>query len=121
MKIKAQDLIGPALDWAVATCEGYDCQFDDEVSGPWLVPQEGYLHNEKPLSVFCPSTRWSQGGLLLDEMLATGAVLEDGLCTIPEVTGRGGHGAGDTALIAIARCYVAWKLGDEVDVPEELL
>jgi len=28
---------------------------------------------------------------------------------------------GDTPLIAAMRCYVASKLGDEVDVPEELL
>ena len=28
---------------------------------------------------------------------------------------------GPTKLIAAMRCYVASKLGDEVDVPEELL
>jgi hypothetical protein len=28
---------------------------------------------------------------------------------------------GDTPLIAAMRCYVASELGDEVDVPEELL
>ena len=54
--MKTQDLKDSAFDWAVAKCEGYDCEFGDGVSGPWLVPQEGYLHDEKPLSSFRPST-----------------------------------------------------------------
>jgi hypothetical protein len=28
---------------------------------------------------------------------------------------------GDTPLVAVMRCYVASKLGSEVDIPEELL
>jgi hypothetical protein len=28
---------------------------------------------------------------------------------------------GDTPLIAAMRCYVASKLGEEIDIPEELL
>ncbi len=36
--------------------------------------------------------------------------------------GAGGKwGMGPTPLIAAMRCYVASKLGDEVDIPEELL
>ena len=30
------------------------------------------------------------------------------------------HGRGPTPLIAAMRCYVASKLGDEVEVPDEL-
>ena len=30
------------------------------------------------------------------------------------------NGAGPTPLIAAMRCYVAYKLGDEIEVPEEL-
>jgi hypothetical protein len=30
------------------------------------------------------------------------------------------QGEGDTCLIAAMRCYVASKLGDEVEIPEEL-
>ena len=32
-----------------------------------------------------------------------------------------GFGTGPTILIAALRCYVASKLGDEVEVPDELL
>jgi len=30
------------------------------------------------------------------------------------------HGKGPTPLIAAMRCYVASKLGDEVEIPQEL-
>jgi hypothetical protein len=30
------------------------------------------------------------------------------------------RGEGDTCLIAAMRCYVASKLGDEVEIPKEL-
>jgi hypothetical protein len=32
----------------------------------------------------------------------------------------GGWWLGDTPLIAAMRCYVASKLGDDIDIPEEL-
>ena len=32
-----------------------------------------------------------------------------------------GHAFGPTPLIAAMRCFVASKLGDEVDVPDELI
>jgi hypothetical protein len=34
---------------------------------------------------------------------------------------KGAYGLGPTPLIAVMRCYVASKLGDTVDIPEELL
>lgn len=33
----------------------------------------------------------------------------------------GASGSGSTPLIAAMRCYVTSKLGDEVDIPQELL
>jgi len=121
--MKTSDLVGPALDWAVAKCEGYDCQFDDTVSGPWLIPQEGYLHDEKPLTRFNPSKNWAQGGPIIerehisiidcdgydfwraDKMNAQAQVVTT---------------YGPTPLIAAMRCYCCAKLGDEIDIPEEL-
>jgi len=133
MKVKTSDLIGPALDWAVATIEGYGCQFDDEVSGPWLVPQEGFLHDEKPLSKFSPSTNWNQGGPIIERENFTieRNVKQRGCAVIgfhewyvssPE--NYGGlirySGSGPTPLIAAMRCYCCAKLGEYVDIPEEL-
>lgn len=127
MKIKTNSLTGVQLDWIVAKCEGYECEFDDEVSGPWLVPQEGYLHDEKPLAAYSPSTNWHQGGPILrrerpdltlwanesDENLRWQAIQFDTANVI--------KAEGPTALVAAMRCYVASKLGDVVEIPEELL
>lgn len=127
MKIKTSELTEAALDWAVAKCEGYDCQLDCEVSGPWLVPQEGYLHDEKPLSRYSPSTLWAQGGPIIEReahnlFKHNGGTAWCCACNVP----RDGYVAiitadGPTPLIAAMRCYVASKLGDEIDAPEELL
>ena len=127
MKIKTSELTGAALDWAVAKCEGYECEFGDEVSGPWLVPQEGYLHDEKPLASFRPSTDWNLAGPIIDRE-AHNLFKHNGgtewccACNVP----RDGYTAivtadGPTPLIAAMRVYVSAKLGDEINIPEELL
>lgn len=50
--VKTSELIGPALDWAVARCEG----FIDNTSEPW---ERGY-------EPFAFSTDWSQGGPIIE-------------------------------------------------------
>jgi Protein of unknown function (DUF2591) len=127
--VKTSELIGPALDWAVAKCEGYNCFFDDDVTGPWLAPQEGYLHDEKPLSRFIPSTSWNQAGPII-EREKIGFDTEHGdpwrarfgraRITFDGRAHHYHHADGPTPLIAAMRCYVASKLGDEIEIPEEL-
>jgi hypothetical protein len=66
-----------------------------------------------------PSTDWSQGGPIIERegvSLEYSAQPEKWCACImadQEVYGP-------TALIAAMRCYVASKLGDEVEVPDEL-
>lgn len=115
--MKTSELIGPALDWAVAMIQGYDCQFDDDITGSWLVPREGYLHDEKPLSSFTPSTNWLQGGQIIErEMIC---IYFNSGNTWTALQGNKEFN-GPTPLIAAMRCYVASKLGNKVEVPEEL-
>ena len=68
-----------------------------------------------------PSTNWAQGGPIIErEKIATQFwVSEDAW----EALIKGGFFAsyGPTPLIAAMRAYVASKLGDEVEVPDELL
>ena len=127
MKIRTSELSGAALDWAVAKCEGYDCQLDCEVSGPWLVPQEGYLHDEKPLSRYSPSTLWAQGGPIIERERITW----NGQCAsivkfTPNKPGSINGTYNNTTcyspapLIAAMRCYVASKMGDTIDVPDSI-
>ena len=106
MKIKTSELIGPALDWAVAKCE-WVINGDDLDIG--FIRERGYT----------PSTDWAQGGSIIErENLG---VWWDGVwhakydgCRPDQVQDAG------TPLIAAMRCYVASKLGEDVDIPEEL-
>lgn len=77
---------------------------------------------------FNPSTDWSHGGPIIEREHI--AVMFDGAewcAAVCEQVNAGGDPAftsrlypGPTPLIAAMRCYVAFKLGDEVEIPEEL-
>ena len=122
IKVKTTELIGPALDWAVAKAEGLN-----------LPPFPGRgvkqcLIDVSPASwtVFGPSTDWSQGGPLIDKM--GGFELKVWLESKPEtkceahIHNYDGNWIvfGPTPLVAAMRCLVAAKLGDTVQVPKEL-
>lgn len=115
MKIKTADLVGPALDWAVAQCEVMQ---EDRGDRGLLVHRIGYGHAMPPYS-----TNWSQGGPIIErEHLQShwaGPVL--GWAAMHPDYKKYNYSYGPTPLIAAMRCYVAATLGEEVDVPEELL
>lgn len=118
--MKTSELAGAALDWAVAKCEGAtDFRFDT-VATYWVTldSKDRALSNGWAQS-FNPSTDWAQGGPIIER---------EKLCVNPDDP-RGWMaitndaelvGFGPTPLIAAMRCYVASKLGDVVDVPDEL-
>lgn len=109
--MKTSELTGAALDWAVAECEGRDFPSADAFCG-----------------IFNPSTDWAQGGPIIErEQLNIGyspEVADDPLepWLSDDYAGKVCSGMywGATPLIAAMRCYVASKLGDEVEIPEEL-
>ena len=121
MKVKTSELIGPALDWAVASIEGVP------IHGGKHIGILGYSEDRGDALWFLPSTDWSQGGPIIEREKIT-----VGPCDIHEqfraYTHIGCYAAptprftqdGPTPLIAAMRCYVASKLGDEVEIPEEL-
>jgi hypothetical protein len=100
--MKTNQLTGAALDWAVARC----------VYGA-----------EKNIPAGFPafSESWAHGGPIIEG--AGMGVFESG-CWVAEMqTDNDGNNIsieGATPLIAAMRCYVASKLGDEVEIPEEL-
>jgi hypothetical protein len=73
------------------------------------------------------STNWASGGPIIEMMMASGLQLkatyrnEPGLQCAASLDQPYGFHFGATALIAALRCFVASELGDEVDVPEELM
>ncbi len=111
--MKTSELTGQALDWAVAKCEGRGIEFDDP-RDPWLT-RDGIA--DQPLHSYTPSTDWAQGGPIIQrEHIALWSEGYDW-----EAKQYGQHESwGETPLIAAMRCYVASKLGDEVDIPTEL-
>lgn len=143
MKIKTSELTGAALDWAVAKAEG-DRVFRPRLGRPDDWDKAAYLEDgaddrwvvrvQNPTVArfvdwtYSPSTNWSQGGPIIER-----EEIELGLSS-PDVGGWFScmnndihspemlyYAAGPTPLIAAMRCYVASKLGDEVDVPEKLI
>lgn len=118
MKIKTSELAGAALDWAVAKCNA--------------VPNVHIINKPDKICVYGevagvdfpyqPSTDWSQGGPIIErERLAVLPCADErGRYWAAGANGPNARWEGVTPLIAAMRCYVASKLGDEVDVPEEL-
>ena len=117
MKVKTSELTDAALDRTVAECRGFD-GLDEDL---WLM-RDGIA--DMPLHAYTPSTDWAQGGPIIErERLSTNYSGYKGrpwYATHPNA-GRKAQMDGPTPLIAAMRCYVASRLGDEVDVPDELV
>ena len=116
--MRTSELQGAALDWAVAKCEGWVAGTnDDDLVSFVLESSSDEMH-------FWPSTDWAQGGPIIQRerigFKYTGAAMEFVAWVNGELSTVHDH-YGPTPLVAAMRCYVASKLGDEVEVPDELL
>ena len=118
--MKTSELTGVALDWAVAECEGLEVFIDDGVVRLSVIPED-----EQSLlfqsDLWFPSEDWYQAGSIIErERIAIWGdnyTYWEAECH-PEC---GWHWAkGETPLVAAMRCYVASKLGDEVEIPKGL-
>jgi hypothetical protein len=128
--MKTADLTGAALDWAVAKCEGVGVSVDQTLRLAEVILDTVQDMTRYTSWVFKPSTNWAQGGPIIDRMSSSdGFRFEERPDTKPlaefyydQMYGQYRFSAsGDTTLIAAMRCYVASKLGDEVEIPAELL
>ena len=105
--MKTSELQGAALDWAVAKCEWIEFTY------------ENHPHHEMFDMHF--STDWSQGGPMIEREKIQLSVEAGGVWgAFIEGSTKDFLYHGPTPLIAAMRCYVASKLGDEVEIPEEL-
>jgi hypothetical protein len=102
--MKTSELTGAALDWAVAKCEGAINGDDLDIG---FILEGGYS----------PSTDWAQGGPIIERERIE--LEHDGFIWWARIKADEDY-SGPTPLIAAMRCYVASKLGDEVEIPEEL-
>jgi hypothetical protein len=108
---KTSELEGAALDWAVAKAN-----YGDNMNAVMNHPAVANIP-------YTPSTDWVQGGPIIErENISTKAQQPDWAAYIAICDGMTDRVLpGPTPLIAAMRCYVASKLGDTVEIPEELL
>jgi len=100
--MKTSELTGAALDWAVANCESVEI----------IVRQENWDWY---------SSSWEQGGPIIErERIEIGAHEPKDIEWVARDYWRENTMTGPTPLIAAMRCYVASKLGDDIEIPEEL-
>ncbi len=121
MLVKTDELLQDALNWAVCQAAGWaptilskiECQ--NELTTPVRV-------NGKSCR---PSERWEYGALIVEEEIDQISRYD----TYPNYKANrfacdyygNCEAVGPTMLIAAMRCYVKSKLGDEVEIPDELL
>lgn len=135
MKIKTSELTGAALDWAVEATK--EVQFGEgrivkvcrrEASTPAWIEVENFPGSAPRYHRSDTSTDWAQGGPIIER---EGIEIRKGNpLHFPQGNESGEHYEplwiagkihGQTALVAAMRHYVASKLGDEVEIPEELV
>jgi hypothetical protein len=122
--MKTSELTGAALDWAVAKCEGRGFVFGETDYTDGHTYQRGTAQATGPHY----STDWGQGGPIIEREcigLRGPSIRGNAWAAFIDLSGisqgpQHRH-TGPTPLIAAMRCYVASKLGDVVNVPEELV
>jgi len=113
--MKTAEMSGAALDWAVAKIEQPQWTEEDLWWNTIGYVDTGDADDEP----YHPSTDWAQGGPIIEReyMYLEYSGIWRAYCT---QNGNSFLSVGSTPLIAAMRCYVASKLGDEVELPEEL-
>jgi hypothetical protein len=123
--MKTSELKDHALDWAVCAARGLTCFGAPE--GRSEAFEFLLMHPDDPDLQY--STNWAQGGPIIDRegisvnAPANGVTIykaKDGTPLWRANNAANVNGRGPTPLVAAMRCYVASKLGDEVEIPEEL-
>ena len=129
IEVKTAELIGPALDWAVAMAEGAKPERpqDGQVSFGGVHMLCGVRkHRLRGEYDYSPSTDWSQGGELIEkyavkiEHFPSETIASKANARIA-MHSTAYWQSGPTPLVALCRAIVAAKLGDAVSVPEELV
>lgn len=123
MKLKTAELTGAALDWAVAQAEGRTdvttMDFDELGVGCVQAEPDRFMNNSR---CWAPTRYWQQASPIIER---------ESIYLMPnenadgwfahKVGGEQGDYGGPTPLVAAMRCFVASKLGDEVEIPDELV
>ena len=109
--MRTADLTGTALDWAVAKCEGV---------AEYYIPDEQCAFDDEGVA-FEPSCNWAQGGPIIERECMQLWKGGEWCASLDQSFNPPEFSTGTTPLEAAMRCYVASKLGDEIELPEELM
>lgn len=114
--MKTNELSGDVLDVAVVLALGYTINEN----------RCAVLNGTSEFNVDCfnPSEVWAQGGPIIERERIELRCWEFHSTPWKASIGRDSFELeeyGPTPLIAAMRCYVASKLGDEIEIPEELV
>jgi len=122
--MKTSELVGTALDWAVAKTAGWVDYPSDSI-------EKGSLWHTNPSStpfdrtiqkiLWNPSTDWSQGGPIIEREHLSVNSCPDGITWFSTSPSYDRTQHGPSPLIAAMRCYVASKVGNTVEISEELI
>lgn len=129
--MQTSNLTGAALDWAVAKCGGLlePRERYGKMEPPVMLDME-YWSNGEPIvrlnpcpdvyyrAEYDPSTNWEHGGPIIERERTEFDFNED--TQMFHAYDGVYSGIGPTHLISAMRCYVASKLGDEVELPPNL-
>lgn len=107
MKVKTSELTRTQINYLVGKCAGYE---DKD-----FCPHDKHYRDEDN-KWYSPADDWAHGGPIIErEYIQLSIDLAWEAHIGPSIY------RGPTPLIAAMRCYVASKLGDEVDVPDDLV
>lgn len=134
-KVQTHEINGDALNWVVATLEKHEWRYS------WMIHENNYKEWQSieasfgnPTPDYCYD--WAKCGPIIDRENIAISPAPDGLwkAYIPNDTMFVTIGVerrevfkwkykecGYSPLIAAMRCYVMSKLGEEVDIPDELM
>lgn len=118
--IQVSEASGPVLDWLVAKAEHIlgHIAIDHNMTHPLVL---------SGVQAYGPSFIWSQGGPIMERERISSEWLGTEWCAKRTWLRHewhlmhGRYNYGPTVLVAAMRCFVTFKLGDTVEVPEELL
>lgn len=115
MKIKVSESTPAQLNWLVAKCRGLSPQIG--VYNRVMVTAKALGLETSGWIWYHPTIDPWEADLVIDQDKINTMYLNGEWVAASPL----GKGIGETRLLAAMRCYVDSRLGDEVDIPEELV
>lgn len=132
IKVKVSELRDVALDLAVAKLEGIDCKtLRTKHPNGGIILSLMLDNGNRQITLYSPTSEWAQAGYIIErEKIQLTPLNQDnpkyGWAAAYKDRGQYGDDfydlhrqRGKEPLVAAMRCYVASKLGDEIESPSE--